>query len=269
MPAPWLDSAWPKRVRITAKPQLLPTSGTLQDFDLVLTLDADSLSSVFDLAQNDGSDLRITASDGLTVLDHEIASYDSTNHRAQIWFRAPTLSDTERTFYLYYGNTDSMSGGPTVSPFGPENLLVYHLEDDPALGILHDSGPHGNSGVSGAGAGWSSDASQPGQIGSGWDFDGVQNWPYAENVDSPDSSFTVSAWASQPAGPGSGSMSMQSLAGYWNLSFRRRGGDPSPALETNDGFITWDSAVTDTLMHHFVWMVDGVGSSGMQIHNAM
>jgi hypothetical protein len=148
-----------------------------------------------------------------------------------------------------------------VSPFGPEYLLVYHLEDDPALGLLRDSGPHGNDGVAGAGAGWTTEDSQPGQIGSGWDFDGVQNWAYADNVDCPDSSFTVSAWASQPAGPGSGSMSMQSLAGYWNLSFQRRGGDPHPAIETNDGFITWDAAVTDTTMHHFVWMVDGVADT--------
>ncbi len=259
--APWIDPGWAHRIRFDAKPELLPASGTLNDFSLLISIDADSLNALFPFANKDGSDLLITASDGTTPLEHEIVSYDSLAHRAEIWFKAPVLSATQNEFYLYYGNPDTTVTPGLGSAFGPEHLAVYHFEDDPQSGILSDSGPGGNFAETGAGSNWTASSLQDGQIGSAWNFDGVSNWVYTDRVSSTDSTYTISAWASHPGGALSGRVAFQSLTGFWNLSFQRSGGDLNPDLETASGFMTWNSAVIDTSMHHFVWTLDSAADT--------
>jgi FlgD Ig-like domain/Concanavalin A-like lectin/glucanases superfamily/Domain of unknown function (DUF2341) len=259
--AAWVDPGWAHRVRLTAKPALLPPSGALTDFSVLVTLDSDSLSALFPLAKSDGSDLLVTADDGLTVLEHEIVSYDSSAQRAELWFKAPQLSATQNEFYLYYGNADTTISSLPGGAWGPEHLAVYHFQDDPGLGILSDSGPGGNFGESEAGSGWTSSNRQAGQIGSGWNFDGISNWVYSDLVSSADSTYTISAWASRPNGPLSGRLAFQSLDGFWNLSFQRSGSDLHQDLETANGFITWEPVVVDSTMHHFVWTLDAAADT--------
>jgi len=257
--AAWLDPAWSSRVRILAKPELLPSAGLLNNFSLLVTLESDSLGAVFADAKIDGSDLLVTAADGITPLDFEVVSYDSLGQRAELWFRTPELGMTKNEFYLYYGNADTTITPLAGTAFGAENLAVYHFEDDPLGALVSDSGPGNNFGE--CGAGWTAQNRVAGQIGSAWSFDGVSNWIYSDQISSTDSTYTISAWAAHPNGPLSGRLAFQSLTGFWNLSFQRSGGDLDPDLETADGYLTWEGAVSDTLMHHFVWTMDGAADT--------
>ncbi len=258
--ATWLDPAWGQRLRLTVKPAMLPPSETLTDLTLLLRLDP-TLGAVFAGARADGGDLVMTAGDGTTPLRHELVSFDPVSQEAELWFRADSLSTTSDTFYLYFDNPDTqvVSNGRTA--WSDAHLGVYHFEDDPSQGVLRDSGPAAQDAVTGPGSNWQSSDRTAGITGSGWNFDGIADWVYAENFSSTDSSYTISAWLKDPQLTPPGSVAFQSETGYWNASFQRSSAVPDVDTETQHGFLTWSVAPIDTLFHQYTWVFDGVADT--------
>src|SRR5690606_5281654 len=150
--ASWLDLEWSQRVELRAKPELV--AGSFSDFTLLVQLDADSLGAVFTGARPDGADLVFTASDGTTVLDHELVSFDPIAGEAEMWVRAPQLSPTENTFYLYFGNDTVTVPVPGGDAWSDDHVGVYHFDADPLSGQQPDSGPRGNDALVGAFTVW-------------------------------------------------------------------------------------------------------------------
>ena len=71
------------------------------------------------------------SSDGVTILDHEIEDYDSTNGDIVAWVKIPSLSSSVDTdIYMYYGcgTAENQENPPGVWSNGYE--AVYHLHDD-------------------------------------------------------------------------------------------------------------------------------------------
>jgi hypothetical protein len=110
----WYDSSWLYRKSITID----NTSGTsiLTNYQVQITLN----SSNFDFSKtlSDGSDIRITDSDGITIIPYFIESYDSIGETATIWVKVSSiLSLSTKAIYIYYGNSS-----PTpfdIPPIGP------------------------------------------------------------------------------------------------------------------------------------------------------
>jgi hypothetical protein len=258
--APWIGPEWNYRIAFTARPELIAGACGHPDFTLLLQVDGSNLPFVFEHADQDGSDLVITSGDGMTVLDHEVVTYDAVGEFAEIWFKAPTLSAMSNEFFLYYDSSGSPTPPVPGAAWASANLAVYHFEADPNLGMLADHGPAGNSAVVGPISAWPNGIVAA-KIGDGWHFDGLTDHVYAPNISSADSSFTVSAWfANVNLDPG-GMVALQVDSGFWDLSFRRTGGSPNAALHTETGSISWYPDLLDAPAHHYLWTVDAVADT--------
>lgn len=264
----WIEGGWTRRIEFSAEPDSI-SGGSFADFTLLLDLGAPGFEPVFAAADPAGSDLLITAADGLTVLSHERVTYDATGQTGEIWFKAPVFSTLENSFYLYYAN-DSLPAWAQVSLVGDsgdawteKHLAVYHFEEDPSLGVLNDSGPGMNDGTAAlgpvpTGPGWTSGDRVPAAIGSGWQMDGVDEWIYADGFASTDSSFTISAWFWNSSSIDGGAMAFQADNTVWDISFQRTGGSPRPDLETPKGQVSWLPDIAEETMHHYAWVMDAV-----------
>jgi len=97
-----------------------------------------------------GSDIRFTASDGVTLLPREIESYAGGTLTA--WVKVPTISHIASTsIYMYYGNPAATEPSAT-STYGSQNVWtngyagVWHTNDNNGTLNLNDSAANGNNG---------------------------------------------------------------------------------------------------------------------------
>ncbi|NNM34170.1 MAG: hypothetical protein HKO53_13935, partial [Gemmatimonadetes bacterium] len=194
-PAAWLDSGWDQRLEITAQPTLIAGGATFSDFTLLLELNATNAAAAFAGAKADASDLVMTAGDGATQLGLEVVTYDPVAERAELWFKATTLSPTDNLFYLYFDNPDTTVARGQGDAWTTDHIGVFHFDQDPSLGVLEDSSPHDNFATTGTAASmWTSGDVIAGQIGQGWLMNGETHFIDADNVQSAEESFTISAW---------------------------------------------------------------------------
>ncbi|MCP3910258.1 MAG: signal peptidase I, partial [Actinomycetia bacterium] len=162
---------WTRRIPLTVSAALVPS--TLTDVPLQIAVtDADLSAS----AQTDGSDFRFTAADGVTLLDHEIESWDSGTGALVAWVRVPSLSSSaDSSLYLYYGAADAPAGEQIHNVWSSGFGAAWHLGRDPAGDTpqIDDATIANRDGLS-AGSMTSGDL-QPAQSGSGLVFDGVDD----------------------------------------------------------------------------------------------
>ena len=259
--AAWLDPSWEYRMKFTVVGAKIAGTSTLTDFPLLLHLD-DERASVFDKAKPDASDIVITSADGTTPLSRQVVSWNRDVHDAEIWFRADALSKTSREFYLYYGNADTSLAVHDGSVWSPEYLGVYHFAEDPGAGVLRDYGPHANDARAGTNAAFTSADTIAGAAGQGWRFNGTTHWIDGDAVQSSDSSHTISAWFAcwNQLRPDDADFAFSVEEGFWHLSAKRNSQQRRPDF-AQGGFFTWHPATLDTLLHQFVWAMDGVADT--------
>jgi N-acetylneuraminic acid mutarotase len=110
---PWLDASWQYRDTITAT----NSGGTaLENYQLKVDLPADF---PYGNAQPTGDDLRVTTSDGVTLLKEWTERFDAKNRTGTVWVKVPLMpAGSTVTMYLYYGNPDAKSSSTTaIFPF--------------------------------------------------------------------------------------------------------------------------------------------------------
>ena len=77
-------------------------------FPLLITGECLWYDGVWDGAKADGSDIVIVAeSDTLVALTRNIVSWTPADSTAEIWVKAPIVTDAQRTWRVYYGNADT------------------------------------------------------------------------------------------------------------------------------------------------------------------
>jgi len=137
----WLDSNWDYRIPVT-----ITNSGeTLMDYQTEVSLNA---TFPWDHTNSNGSDIRITDSDGTTELSYWIESWAS-GTSAAIWVKVPALSTGETTIYIYYGNpaatTSTANGDDTFiffDDFTAETIdaAKWIVIGSPTVSIVDDDG---------------------------------------------------------------------------------------------------------------------------------
>jgi N-acetylneuraminic acid mutarotase len=106
----WYDTDWEYRREVTVDN---PGGTALTDYQVLVTLDG---SFDFSKANADGSDIRLTASDGITLIPFWIEEWiDGT--QATIWMNVPSIPTSGTTVYLYYGNDLATSASNGASTF--------------------------------------------------------------------------------------------------------------------------------------------------------
>ncbi|MDF1673628.1 MAG: DUF2341 domain-containing protein, partial [Vicingaceae bacterium] len=104
------------------------------DFPVLISHTDPDLRSILNggnVENSNGFDIRFTASDGITLLDHQLEDYDSTSGSITIWVRIPSLSTSANTdIIMHYGNS-SISVDSSVPTVWDTNYKgVWHLNND-------------------------------------------------------------------------------------------------------------------------------------------
>ncbi|MEZ4104352.1 MAG: DUF2341 domain-containing protein [Candidatus Paceibacterota bacterium] len=142
----WYGTGWLNRIPVTI--QSSQVTSDLTNFPVYVDL-SDLGSFFFNSVQTDGSDIRITESDGLTELPYELVAIDTGGDTGELHFKASNISSLQdTTFYVYFGNPN-VNGYSETDTYGSENvwtnnfLATYHLEENSAgtgnSGLYKDS----------------------------------------------------------------------------------------------------------------------------------
>jgi hypothetical protein len=101
----WYNTNWGYRRAIT-----IDNTGNainLTNYQVQSTLNSSNFD--FTKAHTHGEAIRFTASDGTTLIQYWIESYDSSGQTATIWPKIPNISaSSTKTIYTYYGNSASI-----------------------------------------------------------------------------------------------------------------------------------------------------------------
>lgn len=149
--AAWFDTDWPSRIEMT-----IQSSQVIDDLtDFPVYVDLAHLGSLFFSAiNNDGGDIRVTTSDGITEVAREVVTASTTALTGELHFLAPSISSTvDTTFYIYYGN-NSANDYASTTQYGANNVwtnnydAVYHMQEDPGGSVpqMLDSTRNGHNG---------------------------------------------------------------------------------------------------------------------------
>jgi len=108
----WWDADWNYRRPIT-----IHSDNALTDYQILVQLNGTNFD--FSKAKSDGSDVRFVDEDDATKLSYWIEEWNSTSQTAKIWVKVPSIPAGNKTIYLYYGNsgTISESNGEMVFDF--------------------------------------------------------------------------------------------------------------------------------------------------------
>ena len=100
-------------------------------------------------AQPDGDDIVFTASDGETILNHELVNYNSSTGHITAWVNFTSVASGSNTsFYIYYGNAGSGSQENVAGTWHSDYILIYHLNTSTTqTGGVYDSSNYGNHGT--------------------------------------------------------------------------------------------------------------------------
>lgn len=129
----WYDAAWEFREPVDISN---PGGTVLNDYQVKV-----ALGRTFDFSNtnSDGSDIRFTTDDGITLLSFWIESWDNTNDTATIWVKVPEIIDPGSTIYMYYGNSSASGASQGSSTF----RFFEDFEDGtPAVGSWSSSTAH-------------------------------------------------------------------------------------------------------------------------------
>ena len=144
----WL-SGWSHRYAVTLDNSLSPNAAT--GFQSHIALSAANFD--FTKAKADGSDIRITDADQVTLLPFYLESYDGTSS-GSIWVKKSLSATTVGTAYLYVGNSGASSVSSYDNTFGKfaadaNTLCLIHFDDGSGSSPVDATGTYTPSVVSG------------------------------------------------------------------------------------------------------------------------
>ena len=215
----WYNSAWNYRKKITV--DFTKVDANQNDFPVYVNLadlGANFFASVESAGGNDGGDIRVTNSDGITELPREIVTINVGTQTGELHFEADFLSSSVPTdFYIYYGNA-AASEPLRSSIYGKDKVWengyvgVWHLEESPANATAghDDSTGNPNDGTPQNFGGAGSTTNATGKIGGADDLDGVDDYVNVGSDVLLDDlgPLTVSAWIKPDAYGASGAPSI-------------------------------------------------------------
>ena len=219
---------------VTVSGALVAGPAALASFPLLVRAFDDAELSA-GVAFADGSDLRFEIAG--TELPREVERYDPATGTLVAWVLVPSLDDSGLLLDLFYGGEPS-----TVDPADvwQDYRAVWHLGEDPVLGVTSDSSPaatHGTAygfGVAGGGGG----GSGPGIAGNAIEFAGSQRLAFgdASAFDVGLDSFSYSAWVLAKA-PSLGEFDMALFNGGSSVSY--------PGFDMELGANNWSGCLND------------------------
>jgi len=161
----WYNSAWTHRKQVTILHGQVAGGSALTNFPILYSVPNDGNLAAEALAS--GDDILFTATDGLTKLNHQIESYNSTTGQLIAWVQIPSLSNNADTvIYMYYGNSGASNQQNPTTVWDSNYSAVWHLPNGTTLSA-NDSTANADNGTI------SSPTATAGEIGGGASFNGA------------------------------------------------------------------------------------------------
>ena len=130
----WWNADWSERAKITLNTsnQGLETREAASGVAIAVRLHSGNFD--FTAAKEDGSDLRVVASDDKTPLKFSVERFDSVNELAVLWVQVPSVlpGSDKNVFYVYGGNAKAAAEGGDASGFDAATVIALHFSDRPA-----------------------------------------------------------------------------------------------------------------------------------------
>ena len=118
--AGWYNASWAYCQQITVDYTKVPNTDQA-NFPVYVNL-ANLSSGFFSHVNANGSDIRVTTSDGTTEVPREVVAIATGSSTGEVWFKAGTLSTLTNTdFYLYYGNSGAAEPAANAT-YGSQNV---------------------------------------------------------------------------------------------------------------------------------------------------
>ncbi len=152
----WLSS-WKYRLKMTLDHSNVASD--LSNFPTLINISSSSgvngadVTSIFNEVGSNDKKIAVTTGDGVTQCYVEIEKWDSTNKKAWLWAKIPSISSTTDTIlYIYY---DGSQQDNAVYVGNPGSVVGQSVWDSSFKAVLHlsetsgthiDSTPNGNSG---------------------------------------------------------------------------------------------------------------------------
>ena len=264
----WYDTSWEHRKLITI--DSTKVSGTHTNFPIIVDIIDSELSTG---ANSNGSDIMFTDSNGETLLDFELARYDSSTGQLVAWVEVPNVNSlTNEEIYMYYGNTLQTTSLENPTSLWSDYKNVWHLIEDTL-----DSTGNVDAMYTGETETFLQGDSHTNR---GFEFDGSQNKITNSNGSyfdfiSIDEDFSLSFWFErEDSGVGAGDANIVYLGtspSYWNHGFRiwTWGGDTNDVTnvafalsnETNIGIDFSSSFIEPNNFANYVIVHDSVASN--------
>ncbi|MCL5261674.1 MAG: DUF2341 domain-containing protein, partial [Patescibacteria group bacterium] len=168
-PVAWYNASW-----IYRKPIIIDNSAGAGLSGYQVKISLSSLNFNYAKSKPAGADVRLTDSDGVSLLDYWIETWNN-NGNSVIWTKIPSITaGSSKTIYLYYGNPGASSAANGKDTFdffddfsSPNVYQGYYALSEPSLGLEIDQpweqasgiGPHTMSIIE-------------------WNHDGYRYWAY-------------------------------------------------------------------------------------------
>lgn len=172
----WYNSSWSYRLPVVVNSANV--NADITDFPVYINLD-DLPSSFFTNVKSDGSDIRITTSDGITEVPFEIVAINTTLGTGEIHAKVNLADTSDTRIYIYYGNSAASAYAVTAT-YGRNNVwsngytAVYHLEESPTASAPQYIGSTGST--TGTSNNMEAGDRQTGQLGSAQVVDGANEF---------------------------------------------------------------------------------------------
>lgn len=139
---PWYSAGWQDCIEFTINASYVDAD--LSGFPVLVTgaqlntTDTDFWSVV----NSSGSDIVFTASDGVTKLNRELVSINTTAQTMECYVNVTSIDDTTDTkFYMYYNsaNISLYNESNSTATWDVNYVAVYHMNDNPNTSTIQDS----------------------------------------------------------------------------------------------------------------------------------
>lgn len=138
----WWGPLWTHRRRLFIDNEGL--GGSIGDFPLLVRLNSDRID--YSVTQNNGQDLRFIASDGVTVLSHEVELWNESGD-SFVWLKVPEIPPGDQgmpVIDLYFGNDEALDTSEPAAVWTAGFTSVHHMGSmADATGTGHDGTPNG------------------------------------------------------------------------------------------------------------------------------
>ena len=193
---PWYSSNWNYKREITINASQIST--TTDNFPVLATTTLDDLKTTANggkVESDNGYDIIFVDDDDSTILNYEREYYASTTGEIVYWIKTDISSTTDKTIFMYYGNSSTADLATTTGVWDDNFVMVQHMQEtdiDGGAGDIKDSTKYANHGTT---TSMTTDNQVAGQIGGSLDFNGSNDYVTHNSISFGDAvPHTYSAW---------------------------------------------------------------------------